>query len=266
LRSLAIYGKGGIGKSTLASNIASTLGKAGLKVLVVGCDPKCDSTINITGRRITPLLDLMKIDKDPPLDAFLFKAGNVWCVEIGGPEPGVGCAGRGIIVGVNYLLKKLNFKAFDFVIFDVPADIVCGGLAIVVKERYAEGVIIVTSDDFMSIYAANNICRGLSTLKANAFGILYNRPTGNAKYVEEFSRRVGLPIIGVVPYSEEIVKASKMMKTVIDAYPSSRISKIMESIASSILNIREGKTPDWLSIDELEEMFREDPSSGHLSD
>ncbi|MDH5811279.1 MAG: P-loop NTPase [Candidatus Methanomethylicaceae archaeon] len=261
MKSVAIYGKGGIGKSTLASNIAAALGEMGLKILLVGCDPKSDSATNILGKKIDPLLELMKIDKNPAPESFLFQGINgVHCVEIGGPEPGVGCAGRGLILGIGYLLQKLKIESFDFVIFDVPADIVCGGLAVVVKEKYAEGVIIVTSDEFMSIYAANNICRGLASIKAAACGIIYNKATSKGmRYIEEFSKRIGIPIIGSVPYSEELIFADKKRKTSIEIFHDSEVSRAIRSISISIFNNKQAKVPNWLSIKELEEIFGENP-------
>lgn len=255
---MAIYGKGGIGKSMIASNIAIALGIKGLKVLLIGCDPKADSTINIIGRRIKPLLELIKDDRNPILEEITFKKGNVYCIEIGGPEPGIGCAGRGIIVGMNYLIENLNFKEFDFIIFDVPADIVCGGLAIVVKEGYAEGVLIITSDEFMSLYAANNICRSLSLLKAKSCGILYNKATlKGLKYVERFSKKVEVPIIGSIPHSECINIADKLRKTVIEIFPNSEISQRISSISSSLIKNEIGIIPKYLQMEELEEIFNE---------
>ncbi|MGC8936223.1 MAG: P-loop NTPase [Candidatus Methanomethylicaceae archaeon] len=257
---MAIYGKGGIGKSTIASNMAVALGERGLKVLLIGCDPKADSTTNIFGKRLPPLLELMKTDKTPPLESFLFRSDKgVYCVEIGGPEPGVGCAGRGLIVGIGYLLEKLDIESFDFVIFDVPADIVCGGLAIVVKEKYADSVLIVTSDEFMSIYAANNICRGLYSLKATACGIVYNKATPvGMKYVEKFSKRIGLPIIGEVPYSEELIYADKSRKTAIEIFHDSEVSSKIASISLTVFRSNYRIIPRWLTMNELEEIY-EDP-------
>ena len=268
MRSVAIYGKGGIGKSTLASNMAATLGGMNLKTLLVGCDPKADSTMSILGKRITPLLELMKINKDPPIESFLFRGiFGVYCVEIGGPEPGVGCAGRGLIVGIEHLLNKLEIDNFDFVIFDVPADILCGGLAIVIKERYAESVVIVTSDEFMSIYAANNICRGLYSLKATSCGIVYNRATTEGKaYVEKFSKRVGIPIIGSIAYSDELISADRLRKTVVEISPNSKISGIIKSISLKLLEMKCGNAPNPLSMKDLEEIFIQLPiheSLGH---
>lgn len=259
MRSVAIYGKGGIGKSTLASNMAAALGGMGLKILLVGCDPKADSTTNILGRRADSLLDLMKTDRTPPLESFMFRGINgVYCVEIGGPEPGVGCAGRGLIIGIGYLMEKVDIDSFDFTIFDVPADILCGGLAIVVKERYAESVVIITSDEFMSVYAANNICRGLASLKAAACGMIYNKATEKGKgYVKKFSERIGLPIIGSVPYSEDLISADRSRKTIIELSPGSEVSRILASISLSIFKSGYSTTPSWLSLNELEEIFGE---------
>lgn len=259
MKSIAIYGKGGIGKSTIASNMAIALGNKGFKVLLIGCDPKADSTINITRRRIMPLLELMKRNRKPLLEEFLFKKDGVYCIEMGGPEPGIGCAGRGIIVGVSYLVENLDLRDFDFVIFDVPADVVCGGLAIVVKEGYAEGVLIITSHEFTSLYAANNICKSLSLLKAKSCGILYNKATSRgSKRVEKFSERTGVPIIGRIPYSEDVNEADRLRKTVVELFPKSEIAQTITTISLYLLKEGFGVTPNYLKVEELEEIFSED--------
>lgn len=257
MKSIALYGKGGIGKSTLASNIAASLGRDGLKVLVVGCDPKADSTINLIGRRLPQLLELMKVEKHPDPNKFIgIGFGGVTCVEIGGPEPGVGCAGRGLIVGIKYLMEKLEIERFDLVIFDVPADIVCGGLAVVIKERYSESALIVTSDEFMSIYAANNLCRGFRSLDALVGGILYNRSTmGGRKYIEPFALRVGIPILGEIPCSEELMLADKKRKTIIEVNPNSPLSEMIMNVSWSVYRNSLSVVPNWLSAKELEVIY-----------
>ncbi|MDH7556103.1 MAG: P-loop NTPase [Candidatus Methanosuratincola sp.] len=257
MKAIAIYGKGGIGKSTLSSNIAAALGGMGVRILLVGCDPKADSTINILGGRIKPLLEVMREERRPPKERFCRVGFNgVSCVEIGGPEPGVGCAGRGLIVGIRYLSEVVDLQGFDLVVFDVPADIVCGGLAVVVKEGYADSALIVTSDEFMSIYAANNLCRGFLSIGAKVGGILYNRASeSGVACVKRFSEKVGLPILGKVPSSDVIRDADRARKTLIELAPSSPITAALFSLAHSVYMNSFSIVPKSISEEELEDIF-----------
>lgn len=258
-RSIAMYGKGGIGKSTVSSNIAAVYGGEGLETLLVGCDPKSDTAINITGRRIRPLLDLMKASKVPDEQSFLQRGFNgVACIEIGGPEPGIGCAGRGLIIGINHLIERGIIGHYDVVIFDVPADIVCGGLAVVVKEGYANDTYIITSDDFMSLYAANNLCRGFKKLNVRASGIVYNRAKPEMrKHVEVLSRAIHIPIIGEAPDSDLIQRCSSMNKTVLECQPASAEAETFRAIATRILSNEHSAVPDFITEDALEVMRHE---------
>lgn len=261
MKTIAIYGKGGIGKSTLSSNIAAALGGMGIRTLLVGCDPKADSTINILGGRMKPLLEVMKEERRPGKERFSKVGFNgVCCIEIGGPEPGVGCAGRGLIVGIRYLKEVMGLDEFDLVVFDVPADIVCGGLAVVVKEGYADSALIVTSDEFMSLYAANNLCRGFTSIGAKVGGIIYNRASESGSVcVKRFSEKVSLPILGVMPVSEEIRCADRARKTLAEMAPSSHISAVMSSMARAVYENSFRATPKWISVEELEGIFGGNP-------
>jgi len=213
--------------------------------------------MNLLGRRIQPLLELMrKEDKVPPERFTAVGFNGVTCVEIGGPEPGVGCAGRGLIVGIKYLGEVLELEGFDLVLFDVPADIVCGGLASVIKEGYAESALIVTTDEFTSLYAANNLCRGFASLGARVGGLLYNKATERGRrYVESFSKKVGLPVLGSVPFSEEIKRADRSRKSLIELNPSSEASSHFFSLARSVYRNTFSVTPNWIPIEELEGIF-----------
>ena len=164
---IAIYGKGGIGKSTIVSNIAAAYAE-NHQVLVIGCDPKSDTTRTLVGSRIPTILDVLKEKKEATADEIIYIGyKEVKCVESGGPKPGVGCAGRGVIVAMNYLERIGAFNdELDVIIYDVLGDVVCGGFAVPLREDYADEVYIVTSGEYMALYAANNICKGIHNLKA----------------------------------------------------------------------------------------------------
>jgi nitrogenase iron protein NifH len=171
---IAIYGKGGIGKSSTASNVAAACADEGYKVMIIGCDPKSDSSITLLGgKRIPTILDLLrqKIDvKEEDIVHDGYK--GVKCVEVGGPEPGIGCAGRGIIVAIQKLRKVCkSIDDMDLIIYDVPGDIVCGGFVAPIRKGLVNEAYILTSGEYMPLYAANNICKGLAKIDTPLSGI-----------------------------------------------------------------------------------------------
>ena len=169
---IAIYGKGGIGKSTMTSNLAAAFAYLGKRVIQIGCDPKADSTINLLGGQpLQPVMDyLREKDEEPPesIDQIAKEGyGGVLCIETGGPTPGLGCAGRGIIATFSLLEDLRLFETYkpDVVLYDVLGDVVCGGFAAPIREGYAQKVLIVTSGEKMALYAANNICTAVRNLR-----------------------------------------------------------------------------------------------------
>ncbi len=209
---LALYGKGGIGKSTVSANLSAALAAAGSRVLQVGCDPKHDSTrLLLGGGSLPTVLDYLRTvpKEEEKLEAVLRRGwGGVGCVEAGGPKPGVGCAGRGIITAFEFLERHRVKSDYDILIYDVLGDVVCGGFAVPVRREYADAVFLVTSGEFMALYAANNILRGIRNFDGSdcrrAAGIIYNERNlaGEAERVERFARATGLPIVARVPRSE----------------------------------------------------------------
>ncbi|HMK45604.1 MAG TPA: P-loop NTPase [Methanocella sp.] len=254
-KQLAIYGKGGIGKSTTASNMAAAMGEMGVSVMLIGCDPKSDSSITLLGgRRIPTIMDTVRRlnnKTDGILEGeIVFEGyGGVKCAEVGGPEPGVGCAGRGIIVAVQLLHKisKAMEKA-DVVIFDVPGDIVCGGFAVPITKNMVGEAYIITSGEYMPLYAANNICRGLNTLKTQLGGIICNEreASGEREIVQRFADALRVPMMAYIPRSRIVQQCEREGKSLIEAGAGSEVASIYRDLAAKVLTEKDNKVPEAL--------------------
>ncbi len=242
----AIYGKGGIGKSTTVSNVSAALSEKGLKVMQIGCDPKADSTFDLMhGLRVNSVLDLIRQKQnDISLDEIINTGfGGVLCVEAGGPTPGLGCAGRGIIAALELLDEKKAYDIYkpDIVFYDVLGDVVCGGFAMPIREGYAHEVFIVTSGEAMSIYAAMNIATAVDTFKQRGYaglgGIIVNKRNvpGEDEAVAKLCKDADTKITGVLEHSRLVQECDAMHKTVIEAYPDSLEADMYRTLADSIL-------------------------------
>ena len=271
MKEIAVYGKGGIGKSTLTSNLSAALAKAGKRVLQIGCDPKHDSTrLLMHGERITTVLDYIRdtamLDQKP--DDILFNGfGGTGCIEAGGPKPGVGCAGRGIITAFE-LLDRFHIKDnYDTVMYDVLGDVVCGGFAVPIRREYANEIFVVTSGEYMSIYAANNILRGIANYDTDTpriAGIIYNsrNVVGEKERVQKFADAAGLPIFAEVPRSEVFAECERSNMTAVEMVESENASEQMKEIAAIFTGIADRivrGVPHYMATpltdDELEELI-----------
>ncbi|WP_440957080.1 nitrogenase component 1 [Methanosarcina sp. Mfa9] len=244
---IALYGKGGIGKSTISANLSAALAESGKSILQVGCDPKSDSTrLLLGGRKIPTVLDYLR--KTPPdkqnLESLLFKGfKGAACVETGGPKPGVGCAGRGILSSFEALVRLgIRDVPLDLVLYDVLGDVVCGGFAVPLRSEYADAVFLVTSGEFMAIYAANNILRGIKNFEDSAprvAGIIRNSRglEDEDRRISAFSKAVGLPVVASIPRSEIFSRAEKAGKTLIEAFPESENAELFRELARHVEKI-----------------------------
>ena len=267
MRKIAIYGKGGIGKSTTTQNTVAGLAEMGKKVMVVGCDPKADSTrLLLHGLAQKTVLDtLLDEGEDVQLDDVLKPGfGNTSCVESGGPEPGVGCAGRGIITSIN-LLEQLGAydddKHLDYVFYDVLGDVVCGGFAMPIRDGKAEEIYIVCSGEMMAMYAANNICKGIvkfaqaGTVRLG--GLICNSRKVDNEYqmIDELAKKLGTQLIHFVPRENMVQRAEIHRKTVIDYEPTHPQADEYRELAKKIHENRNLVIPKPLQIQELEDLM-----------
>ena len=244
---IAIYGKGGIGKSTMTSNLAAAFAALGKKVIQIGCDPKADSTINLLGGQpLEPVMNFMRErDRDPESLEEIAREGfgGVVCIETGGPTPGLGCAGRGIIATFALLedLRLFEIVKPDVVLYDVLGDVVCGGFAAPIREGYAEKVLIVTSGAKMALYAANNIAAAVKNFEdrgyASVYGVIMNRRNvpGEEEKVRALAERIGVDVVADIPRSDDILRFEEQGKTVIEGDPSLPVAERFFDLARRLL-------------------------------
>lgn len=245
---IAVYGKGGIGKSTTTSNLSAALSDAGLKVMQIGCDPKADSTKNlVSGIKIPTVLDQIKEKgKNIKLTDIVFPGyGKTLCVEAGGPTPGIGCAGRGIIAAFEELERLHAYEEYepDVVLYDVLGDVVCGGFAMPIRGGYAEHVFVVTSGEMMSLYAANNIASAIKSFGSRGYAkfegmILNSRNIENElEIVQKAAAEMETQIIKVLPRSGEVQLAEDQKKTVVEALSDCAMANEYRELAKRVMEV-----------------------------
>jgi nitrogenase iron protein NifH len=242
---IAVYGKGGIGKSTTVSNVSAALAMQGKRVMQIGCDPKADSTINLMHAQSVPtVLSLVRSGKEFTLDDMVkIGYGGVLCVEAGGPIPGLGCAGRGIIAALEKLQEYGAYERYkpDVVIYDVLGDVVCGGFSMPMRTGYADKVFIITSGENMALHAAANIAMAIDNFKERNYaqlgGIILNRRNvkNELEKVKELCLDISGKIVGTLDRDELVTDAEQLHKTVIEAFPNSKMALEYTILASSLM-------------------------------
>lgn len=245
---IAVYGKGGIGKSTTISNVSAALTDMGYKVMQIGCDPKADSTINLHGKdKVETVLELVRTRKNNfALEDMVTEGyGGVICVEAGGPTPGLGCAGRGIIAALEKLAEKGAYETYqpDVVFYDVLGDVVCGGFSMPMRGGYADKVFVITSGENMAIHAAANIAMAIDGFQGRGYadlgGIILNRRNVKKEdeKVTELAEDIHSEVIASLSRSEVVQEAEEMKKTVVEAFPDSEMAEEYRALARKLLEI-----------------------------
>lgn len=262
MKKIAFYGKGGIGKSTTASNVSAALSLLGKRVCQIGCDPKNDSTRLLLGHicRETVLDRVRNAGEEDISAEDIVHTGfaGITCVEAGGPEPGVGCAGRGIIVALQLLERLRALPEVDLTLYDVLGDVVCGGFAMPIREGYATDIYIVSSGEMMSLYAANNISKGIRRFavrgKVRLAGIIGNsrNTPGEKELLTEFAARLGTRLVAFVPRDKIVNLAENQRQTVLQYAPDSAQAEVYRNLAQTIWENTELSVPTPITFEELE--------------
>jgi nitrogenase iron protein NifH len=267
LRQIAFYGKGGIGKSTTSQNTLAALVDLGQKILIVGCDPKADSTRLILNTKLQDTVLSLAAEAGSVEDLELedvLKIGykDIKCVESGGPEPGVGCAGRGVITAINFLEENGAYDDVDYVSYDVLGDVVCGGFAMPIRENKAQEIYIVMSGEMMALYAANNIAKGILKYAHSGGvrlgGLICNERQTDREYdlAEALAKRLNTQLIHFVPRDNIVQHAELRKQTVIQYAPDSKQAGEYRTLAEKIhANGGKGTIPTPITMEELEQML-----------
>lgn len=267
MRQVAIYGKGGIGKSTTTQNTVAALAEMGKKVTIVGCDPKADSTrLILHSKAQATVMDLARergTVEELELEEVLLKGyAGIQCAESGGPEPGVGCAGRGVITAINFLEENGAYTPdTDYVFYDVLGDVVCGGFAMPIRENKAQEIYIVTSGEMMAMYAANNIAKGIlkyaTTGSVRLGGLICNSRKVDKEFelIEELAKRLNTQMIHFLPRDNQVQRAELRKMTVIEYSPEHPQADEYRALGRKIDTNRNLTIPTPLAMEELEELL-----------
>jgi nitrogenase iron protein NifH len=269
MRQVAIYGKGGIGKSTTTQNTVAALAEMGKKITIVGCDPKADSTrLILHSKAQTTVMDLARergtVEELELEEVLLEGYAGIRCAESGGPEPGVGCAGRGVITAINFLEENGAYTSeTDYVFYDVLGDVVCGGFAMPIRENKAQEIYIVTSGEMMAMYAANNISKGIlkyaTTGSVRLGGLICNSRNTDKEneLIEELAKRLNTQMIHFLPRDNQVQRAELRKMTVIEYSPEHPQADEYRALARKIDANQKLTIPTPLPMEELEELLME---------
>ncbi len=267
MRQVAIYGKGGIGKSTTTQNTVSALAEMGKKIMIVGCDPKADSTrLILNGIAQATVMDLARkkgtVEDLELEDVLMTGFEDIRCAESGGPEPGVGCAGRGVITAINFLEENGAYTPdTDYVFYDVLGDVVCGGFAMPIRENKAQEIYIVTSGEMMAMYAANNISKGIlkyaTTGSVRLGGLICNSRKVDKEYelIDELAKRLNTQMIHFMPRDNQVQRAELRKQTVIQYSPEHPQADEYRALAKKIDENKKLTIPTPLEMEDLEELL-----------